>query len=97
MSLFDDDSTTENFSLLFADEDGGNGGGEGSTSNKKGRATIQAPPSARQAAGLVGLLNQGATCYMNALVQTLFFSPLFRERLFALSTCLCQHAPSPAC
>jgi len=29
-----------------------------------------------------GILNQGATCYMNSLLQTLFHTPLFRQRLY---------------
>ena len=33
---------------------------------------------------LVGLKNQGATCYMNSLIQTLRWTPGFRERLFGL-------------
>ena len=29
--------------------------------------------------GFVGLKNQGATCYMNSLLQTLYHIPLFRK------------------
>ncbi|XP_075036531.1 ubiquitin carboxyl-terminal hydrolase 40 isoform X2 [Mixophyes fleayi] len=34
---------------------------------------------------LSGLRNQGSTCYLNSLLQTLLFTPEFREALFALS------------
>ncbi|XP_063789322.1 ubiquitin carboxyl-terminal hydrolase 40 [Pseudophryne corroboree] len=34
---------------------------------------------------LSGLRNQGSTCYLNSLLQTLLYTPEFREALFALS------------
>jgi len=35
--------------------------------------------------GFVGLKNQGATCYMNSLLQTLYHIPYFRKVFFCLS------------
>ena len=37
------------------------------------------PPLPRGPTGLCGLQNQGATCYLNSLLQTLFFTPEFRS------------------
>ena len=42
------------------------------------RPDLSRPPSPRNATGLCGLSNLGATCYMNALLQTLHFTPEFR-------------------
>lgn len=42
------------------------------------------PPPPRNATQLCGLSNLGATCYLNSLIQTLFFSPGFRQGLFKL-------------
>lgn len=33
----------------------------------------------------IGLRNQGATCYLNSLIQTLFLTPEFRKQLFSLT------------
>ncbi|NXP21248.1 UBP40 hydrolase, partial [Scytalopus superciliaris] len=42
------------------------------------------PPAPRGLTGLSGLSNQGGTCYLNSLLQTLLFTPEFREALFSL-------------
>ncbi|XP_041365456.1 ubiquitin carboxyl-terminal hydrolase 40-like [Gigantopelta aegis] len=44
-----------------------------------------APDSPRAQCQLAGINNQGATCYLNSLLQTLFFTPEFRGALFGLS------------
>lgn len=50
------------------------------TELRKGRVRDQTCP------GHVGLLNQGATCYLNSLVQALFHIPAFREFTFQLDS-----------
>ncbi|KAM4626151.1 ubiquitin carboxyl-terminal hydrolase 40 [Discoglossus pictus] len=41
-------------------------------------------PHPRGPTKLSGLRNQGGTCYLNSLLQTLLYTPEFREALFAL-------------
>jgi ubiquitin carboxyl-terminal hydrolase 7 len=36
--------------------------------------------------GYIGLKNQGATCYMNSLLQTLYFVPYFRKAVYHMPT-----------
>ncbi|KAK7478950.1 hypothetical protein BaRGS_00029817 [Batillaria attramentaria] len=45
----------------------------------------EAPPRPRHQCGLAGIDNQGATCYLNSLLQTLLYTPEFRESLFQLT------------
>ncbi|XP_023577946.1 ubiquitin carboxyl-terminal hydrolase 40 isoform X2 [Octodon degus] len=42
------------------------------------------PPAPREFTNLSGIINQGGTCYLNSLLQTLHFTPEFREALFSL-------------
>lgn len=62
------------FSSLFGDEDDlGSSVSEHST-----KLDIQRPQPPRNSTGLSGLSNLGATCYLNALLQTLHYTPEFR-------------------
>ncbi|KAJ2597215.1 ubiquitin-specific protease ubp15 [Coemansia sp. RSA 1721] len=42
--------------------------------------------NSRQVTGYVGLRNQGATCYMNSLLQSLFFTNQFRDAVYQIPT-----------
>jgi uncharacterized UBP type Zn finger protein len=39
----------------------------------------------RQPSGFLGLENQGATCYLNSIVQNLYMTPEFRSTIFKLT------------
>lgn len=39
---------------------------------------VPRPPNRRLLCGLSGIENQGATCYLNSLLQTLLYTPEFR-------------------
>ncbi|XP_072902671.1 ubiquitin carboxyl-terminal hydrolase 40 isoform X1 [Hemitrygon akajei] len=51
---------------------------------RKSRKKDNEPPAHRAACNLSGIKNQGGTCYLNSLLQTLLYTPEFRESLFAL-------------
>ncbi|XP_054064647.1 ubiquitin carboxyl-terminal hydrolase 40 isoform X1 [Rissa tridactyla] len=51
---------------------------------KKAKPRDSEPPAPRDFTNLSGIKNQGGTCYLNSLLQTLLFTPEFREALFAL-------------
>lgn len=66
---------------LFDDED--EGGSSSSRVNGKASSTDIAPrfdPDDFTSTKLVGISNQGATCYLNSLIQTLFFTPELRGK-----------------
>ncbi|XP_039350105.1 ubiquitin carboxyl-terminal hydrolase 40 isoform X2 [Mauremys reevesii] len=51
---------------------------------KKSKSKDTEPPAPREFTKLSGIKNQGGTCYLNSLLQTLHFTPEFREALFSL-------------
>jgi len=71
------------FSSLFGDDDEF----ESQSGQSTNKLSTARPPSPRNATGLCGLSNLGATCYLNALLQTLHFTPEFRG-----ITDICQHS-----
>ena len=48
-----------------------------------GKMTGQQHLVTKQEHGFVGLFNQGATCYLNSFVQSLYMLPAFRRGVFA--------------
>ncbi|XP_074548173.1 ubiquitin carboxyl-terminal hydrolase 40 isoform X2 [Halichoeres trimaculatus] len=59
-----------------------------SANPSRGRVTKvgDEPPPPRGRSNLCGIKNQGGTCYLNSLLQTLLFTPEFREELFSLGS-----------
>ncbi|CAL9686961.1 unnamed protein product [Knipowitschia caucasica] len=59
-----------------------------SSTSSKGRVLKgpEEPPPPRGRSNLCGIKNQGGTCYLNSLLQTLLFTPEFREKLFSLGS-----------
>nr|XP_023828367.1 ubiquitin carboxyl-terminal hydrolase 40 [Salvelinus alpinus] len=69
------------FGSLFEEE------GEGYSLAPSGGKVVKGegePPPPRGRVNLSGIKNQGGTCYLNSLLQTLLFTPEFREELFSL-------------
>ena len=56
--------------------------------------TIERPPQQRASTKFVGLANQGATCYLNSLLQTCFMTPEIRETIFSVGQDV-VHYPGP--
>uniref|UniRef100_A0A8C2K4R4 Ubiquitin carboxyl-terminal hydrolase n=1 Tax=Cyprinus carpio TaxID=7962 RepID=A0A8C2K4R4_CYPCA len=69
------------FGDLF-EEDGDGFSSSTSGTGVKGRECEPPPP--RGKIRFCGIKNQGGTCYLNSLIQTLLFTPEFREELFRL-------------
>ncbi|XP_054652144.1 ubiquitin carboxyl-terminal hydrolase 40 [Dunckerocampus dactyliophorus] len=75
------------FGNLFEEEECEEGSSSSAT-HSGGRAAKggDEPPAPRGRSNLCGIRNQGGTCYLNSLLQTLLFTPEFREELFSLGT-----------
>lgn len=50
--------------------------------------SLDLPPLKREKTHFAGLRNQGATCYLNSLFQTLYMSPEFRTEILNLPLCV---------
>lgn len=71
------------FGDLFYEADSGDPPPSSSTSNS-GTAALDQPEKRRSVNRLCGLRNQGATCYLNSLLQTLFLTRELRDAFFEL-------------
>lgn len=63
---------------LFDEEEAQFDGGGGNVPEDPIVCSVRRPPYPRNSTGLCGLSNLGATCYLNALLQTLHLTPEFR-------------------
>jgi len=79
----DTDDTNVDLSALFDNDDDSSWQTrsyyEGGSSGHMPYSLEPRPPS-----NFVGLMNQGATCYLNSLIQALFMTPQFREGIYSL-------------
>ncbi|XP_046717084.1 ubiquitin carboxyl-terminal hydrolase 40 isoform X2 [Silurus meridionalis] len=70
------------FGDLFEEEEESSSTATSTTTQSKGK--VCEPPPPRGKLKLCGIRNQGSTCYLNSLLQTLLHTPEFREELFRL-------------
>uniref|UniRef100_W5MVH3 Ubiquitin specific peptidase 40 n=1 Tax=Lepisosteus oculatus TaxID=7918 RepID=W5MVH3_LEPOC len=72
------------FGNLFEEDDAAFVPQSTSSDGRKCQGKNSEPPPPRGMVNLSGIRNQGGTCYLNSLLQTLLFTPEFREVLFSL-------------
>ncbi|XP_054470070.1 ubiquitin carboxyl-terminal hydrolase 40 isoform X2 [Anoplopoma fimbria] len=72
------------FGNLFEEEEEEGCSSSSSSSRVRAAAGGDEPPPPRGRSKLCGIKNQGGTCYLNSLLQSLLFTPEFREELFSL-------------
>lgn len=70
------------FGSLFETEEDKSEQEKSTASRVSKQAKLNYPPEPRGQTRICGLQNQGATCYLNSLLQTLFFTPEFRGNVF---------------
>ncbi len=51
-------------------------------------ADLELPALKRDSTTFVGLKNQGATCYLNSLLQSVYMVPEFRNAILRLPLCV---------
>ena len=54
-------------------------------------------PSQNKPTKYIGLQNQGSTCYLNSLIQSLFMTPEFRQNIFSWKYNKLFHGPEKDC
>ncbi|XP_076817617.1 ubiquitin carboxyl-terminal hydrolase 40-like isoform X2 [Clavelina lepadiformis] len=74
------------FGELFKEENSFDSTTNNSTTTSIDGNPIDEPPKPRGPLKLVGFKNQGSTCYLNALLQTLFLTPEFRDGILQLTS-----------
>ncbi|XP_048580050.1 ubiquitin carboxyl-terminal hydrolase 40 isoform X3 [Nematostella vectensis] len=72
------------FGDLFLDEKPNASCEEKPPISKTSDSTSNSPARERGSTGFCGLQNQGGTCYLNSLIQTLFLTPEFTENILKL-------------
>lgn len=65
------------------DEGGSSNAGGSQRDIDKVRQKIKDLEENRRKSKYIGLSNQGATCYMNSAIQTLFMTPEFRKSVYS--------------
>eukprot|EP00051_Salpingoeca_urceolata_P012257 m.152028 g.152028 ORF g.152028 m.152028 type:complete len:1363 (+) comp17429_c0_seq5:284-4372(+) len=80
----DDDVSADMLTSIFGDEPQQYSTASG-TVTSSGTKKPDGPPDPRPASGLAGLDNQGTTCYLNSLLQTMCYTPGFREQVLAIA------------
>ena len=73
------------FAALFQENEDGEDNSQDASVFTSPSSHLNSPPPGRNASGFVGLENQGATCYMNSLLQAWFMTPEIRGALYSLS------------
>ena len=68
------------FGNLFEEEEEEGGFSSASSKGRVAKGGDEPPPS-RGRSNLCGIKNQGGTCYLNSLLQTLLFTPEFRGKV----------------
>jgi len=73
------------FASLFEENEDGEDNSQDASVFTSPSSHLNSPAPGRNASGFVGLENQGATCYMNSLLQAWFMTPEIRGALYSLS------------